>query len=65
MDLFNGAEKWRFLPNHGYVESAPFIADMDGDGTGDVVFGSYDLKLYCITGRGESRGGKAGETHGR
>jgi len=34
------------------VDSHPAIADIDGDGNLEVVFGSYDGRLYCLNSSG-------------
>ncbi|MEM0473116.1 MAG: PQQ-binding-like beta-propeller repeat protein [Candidatus Aenigmatarchaeota archaeon] len=45
----NASEIWKFLTN-GFIYSSPAIGDVDGDGNIDVVFASYDRKLYSLIG---------------
>jgi outer membrane protein assembly factor BamB len=35
----------------GNVLSVPVVADFDGDGSGDVVIGDDDGRIYCLSGR--------------
>lgn len=35
----------------GNVQSVPVVADLDGDGIGDVVAGDDDGRIYCLSGR--------------
>lgn len=62
----NGTTRWRFLTDDVYnvytgggrdgrsdgVFSSPAIGDVDGDGRNDVVFGSWDHKIYALHGDG-------------
>jgi outer membrane protein assembly factor BamB len=52
VDLRDGKERWRFRSGDPIVESAPQLADLNGDGILDIVFGSYDCRLYAVNGRG-------------
>jgi hypothetical protein len=62
----NGSTRWRFLtqdkinaytggPPDGRsdgVYSSPAIGDVNGDGRNDIVFGSWDNKIYALNGNG-------------
>ncbi len=41
----------------GVSESSPIVADIDGDGTPDVLMGAEDGKLYAYTGAGQPAAG--------
>ena len=41
--------KWTF-ETQDHVYSTPVIADLDGDGQQEIVFGCQDNTVYCIDG---------------
>ncbi len=43
-------EKW--MIGISPIYSSPTVADLDADGTLEVVIGSFDYKLYCISHNG-------------
>ena len=40
-------EKWSFTTGSS-VYSSPFVADLDFDGTAEILIGSHDSNLYCL-----------------
>jgi hypothetical protein len=46
-----GEEKWSFLTG-GAVSSSPAVADVDGDHSLEVIFGSHDGRVYCLSSKG-------------
>ncbi|MBU5687809.1 MAG: PQQ-binding-like beta-propeller repeat protein [Candidatus Aenigmarchaeota archaeon] len=45
----NASELWRFN-TAGFIYSSPAIGDINGDNNIDVVFASYDKKVYALQG---------------
>lgn len=46
-----GAVRWRFATG-GWVLSSPALYDLNGDGSLEIVFGSYDDWVYALNNRG-------------
>ncbi|MEO0211682.1 MAG: FG-GAP-like repeat-containing protein [candidate division WOR-3 bacterium] len=42
--------KWSFLTGDGVETQSAGIADIEGDGITEVIFGSLDGKVYCLSG---------------
>ncbi|MFH8093133.1 MAG: PQQ-binding-like beta-propeller repeat protein, partial [Candidatus Aenigmatarchaeota archaeon] len=47
--VINASELWHFSTG-GFIYSSPAIGDVNGDGNIDVVFASYDKKVYVLQG---------------
>jgi len=45
---------WPFK-SYGKILSSPAVADLDGDGTLEILVGSYDGKLYCLRTNGSEK----------
>ncbi|MGC9777839.1 MAG: hypothetical protein HZR80_01190 [Candidatus Heimdallarchaeota archaeon] len=39
---------WDFATG-GYVITSPVIVDLDKDGTNEIIFGSHNYKVYCLS----------------
>lgn len=46
-NILTGKLKWRYLTGDD-VEGAAYVADIDGDGEKEAVFGSWDDYVYCL-----------------
>jgi outer membrane protein assembly factor BamB len=49
----NGALSWRF-PTRGWVVGGVTASDLDGDRRPEVLFGSFDRRVYCLRGGADS-----------
>jgi beta-galactosidase len=47
-----GAMRWRF-PNSGWLMASPAVADLDGDRMLEIIFGSYNGKVYALSALGD------------
>lgn len=54
MVVLNAAGEPRMdLQTTTYRLSSPSVGDLDGDGLGDIVFGTDDMEAYAVSGNGE------------
>jgi outer membrane protein assembly factor BamB len=51
LDLASGKPLWHSKVGQDLIEADPVVADLDGDGIGDVLIADHDFHLYAISGR--------------
>jgi outer membrane protein assembly factor BamB len=52
LSAYTGQPMWQNRVASGLIEADPAIADLDGDGTPDIVIAAHDSKLHALNGAG-------------